>query len=414
MPPPKVKPGRLAAEVWRLAWKDLVHDARASLVLVLTVAAIAAPLLLLLGLRNGVVATLRDTLVKDPRNLEVVIYGSARLDRDWLEELQGHPEAAFLVPKTRSINASIDLLDGEGNRLIPGVELIPTAHGDPLLPTGTPIPGRPDQVLITETLAEQLDSEQPSSLSAIVRRTLDGERQQLRLPLTVVGVVPSDHFSRDALFTTLDLLVATEDYRDGLLTDSDGDKVASGYSDARALFANARLYANGLEAVEPLAKYLRAAGIEVRTQAERIRTLQAFDRILTFVFRVIALVGGIGGVLALGGALWANVERKRRPLALLRLFGFGRGAVASVPLIQGLLIAGSGLLIAGAGYLVGAAVFDSVIGRNLEDGYVCRLEPVHTLLAVTTVVLAALLASLAGAARAGRVSPAEGLRETIL
>ena len=411
--PPAVKPGRLVCEVWRLSWKDLVHDPRASLVLVLTVAAIAAPLLLLLGLKNGVVATLRDTLVKDPRNLEVVIYGSARLERDWLRTLRTRPDVAFLVPKTRSINASVDLLLAREHRLLPGVEVIPTADGDPLLPPGTPLPRSPDQVLITGTLAEQLGSERPSSLSAIVKRTLDGRHQQLRVPLTVVGVVPSGYFSRDALFTTLDLLVAAEDYRDGLLADLDGRTIPNGYSDRRTLFSNARLYATGLEAVEPLAQHLRTAGIEVRTQAERIRTVQAFDRILSFVFRVIAMVGGAGGVLALGGALWANVERKRHQLALLRLFGFGREAVAAVPLVQAMLIAGCGLVIAGLGYLIGAAVFDTVIGNNLEGGYVCRLEPQHAMLAAATVMLAAALASLAGAARAGRVSPAEGLRETM-
>ncbi len=38
-----------------MAWKDFWHDRRTMLVFVLTVAAIVAPLLLLLGLKNGVV-----------------------------------------------------------------------------------------------------------------------------------------------------------------------------------------------------------------------------------------------------------------------------------------------------------------------------------------------------------------------
>jgi hypothetical protein len=58
----------VAAEVWALAWKDLRHDRHTTFVFVLTVAAILAPLLLLLGLKNGVVETLREfPEIVDPR-----------------------------------------------------------------------------------------------------------------------------------------------------------------------------------------------------------------------------------------------------------------------------------------------------------------------------------------------------------
>jgi putative ABC transport system permease protein len=421
---------RVAGEVWGLAWKDLRHDGSTTLVFVLTVAAILAPLLLLLGLKNGVVETLRETLLRDPRNLEVVIYGSARLERDWFVEISARPDVAFLIPKTRTINTSVDLLDS-ARRLWPAVEVIPTAVGDPLLPAGAALPTRPDEVLVTETLARRLGlmSLEPSpgeslkeegrptpgdsaSLVAIVKRTRDGESEHLRLPLTVIGVLPEARFSRDALFTSLDLLVAAEDYRDGTLDAIADGRIPSGYADQQDRFANARLYATGLDQVGPLAAALSARGIEVRTQAERIATVQAMDRTLSFVFRVIALIGGAGCALALGGALWVGVERKRRQLALLRLFGFGPGAVAALPVIQGVLIAATGVLVALVAYLSGAHAFDRVMGENLVDGgYLTRLGVSDLAGAVALMMLVALVASTAGAVRAGRVSPAEGLRE---
>jgi putative ABC transport system permease protein len=402
----------VASETWSLAWKDLRHDRRTSWVFVLTVASIVAPLLLLFGLKNGVIDTLRGTLVRDPRNLEVVIYGSARLARDWLEELAGHPSVAFLVPKTRTINASVDLVDGS-RRVLPTVEVVPSADGDPLLPAGSPIPRHPDEVLITETIAEQIEAGTGVPLYAIVKRTRDGEPQQIRIPLKVIGVVPENYFARDALFTSLDLLVAAEDYRDGVLSGLTDGAIPEGYAARRTRFASARLYANGLDQVASLAEDLRARGIEVRTQAERIATVQAFDRTLSFVFRVIATIGGMGCALALGGALWVNVDRKRRQLALLRLFGFGHGAVAAVPVIQGLVIAALGFLLALAAYLVGSRVFDAVMGRNLPaGGYVSRLDSMDLATAAGLMLLVALIASMAGALRAGRLSPAEGLRET--
>ncbi len=411
------KPRRLpiapvAAETWSLAWKDLRHDRRTSLVFVLTVASIVAPLLLLFGLKNGVIDTLRGSLLRDPRNLEVVIYGSVRLERDWLKDLAGRPGVAFLVPKTRTINASVDLVDA-ARRVLPTVEVVPSADGDPLLPAGSPIPRHPDEVLVTEIVSKKLQVRTGAPLFAVIKRTLDGEPQQLRVPLKVIGVVPETHFAREALFASLDLLVAAEDYRDGVLPDRAQAPIPDGYAAVRTRFASARLYAQGLDQVAPLAEALRTQGIEVRTQAERIATVQAFDRTLTFVLRVIAIIGGTGCALALGGALWVNVDRKRRQLALLRLFGFGHGAVTAVPVIQGLVIATLGFLLALAAYLVGSHVFDAVMGRNLPSGgYVTRLDPMDLATAAGLMVLIALIASVAGAVRAGRVSPAEGLRET--
>lgn len=403
---------RVAAETWSLAWKDLRHDRRTSWVFVLTVASIVAPLLLLFGLKNGVIDTLRGTLVRDPRNLEVVIYGSARLERDWLEELAARPNVAFLVPKTRTINASVDLVDG-ARRVLPTVEVVPSGDGDPLLPAGSPVPRHPDEVLVTETVAEQIQAVIGAPLYAIVKRTRDGEPEHIRIALKVIGVVPETYFARDALFTSLDLLVAAEDYRDGVLSGLGDGTIPDGYAAGRTRFASARLYANGLDQVAPVADELRARGIEVRTQAERIATVQAFDRTLSFVFRVIATIGGMGCALALGGALWVNVDRKRRQLALLRLFGFGHGAVAAVPVIQGLVIAALGFLLALAAYLIGSRVFDTVMGRNLPaGGYVSRLDSTDLATAAALMLLVALIASVAGALRAGRLSPAEGLRET--
>ncbi len=117
-----------------------------------------------------------------------------------------------------------------------------------------------------------------------------------------------------------------------------GRPIAPGPASARA-FANARVYARDLDAVAGLAA-LRAGGIEVRTQAERIATVQALDRTLSFLFRVLAAIGGGGCALALGGALWVNAERKRRASAMLRLFGFGRLSVAGLPVLQALAVAG--------------------------------------------------------------------------
>ncbi len=424
--PPGLSLLRASREIWRLAWKDLWHDRRTMTVFVLTVAAILAPLLLLLGLKNGAIMQLRETLISDPRNLEIIIYGSARLPPAWFAELATRDEVAFVVPKTRTINASVDLLDDQ-RRLLSAIELLPTGAGDPLLPVGTRLPEDPQQVLITATLAEQLglgdmglsdtrpvDAAGAPVITAVIKRSLNGERQHTRLPLTVVGIVPERAFARAAIFAQPALLVATEDYRDGVIELAGDQPISTERLREREEFANARLYARDLEAVAPLAEQLRRTGIEIRTQAERIATVQALDRTFSFLFRVTATIGGIGCALALGGALWLNADRKRRALTMLRLFGFGRLAVALLPVLQAVLVALGALILALLFFAAGASVFNLVLGENLPaGGYVSRLSAMDMVMATGWTLFLALMAAGAAAWHSARVAPAEGLRDVL-
>jgi len=416
-----VSAARASREIWRLAWKDLWHDRRTMAVFVLTVAAILAPLLLLLGLKNGAISQLRETLISDPRNLEVIIYGSARLPPAWFAEIAARDEVAFVVPKTRTINASVDVLAPD-RRLLTSIELLPTGPGDPLLPAGTTPPTDPRQVLITATLAAQLGwseaqaggPKMQASITAVIKRRLNGEPQHARLPLTLVGLVPAQHFARAAIFAHPALLVATEDYRDGRLELEAARPIPTDRLAAREEFANARLYARSLETVAPLAEHLRREGIEVRTQAERIATVQALDRTFSFLFQVTASIGGMGCALALGGALWLNAERKRRALAMLRLFGFGRLAVALLPVLQAVIVALGGFALALLLFALGASVFNIVLGENLPaGGYVSRLGLRDLLMATGWMLLVALIAAAAAAWHCARVTPAEGLRDVL-
>lgn len=402
------------SETWQLAWRDLLHDRRSALVFILTVAAIAAPLLLLLGLKNGFVDHLRETLLRDPRNLEIVVFGSARLSRPWLDALRARQDTLFVVPKTRTINASVDLLDSR-RRLHTAVEVLPSGSGDPLLPPGLDAPRNPQQVLVSSILGERLGLDMPGSdrqVVAVIKRRLNGRAQHARVPLQVLGVVPERYFARPALFAHPALLIAAEDYRDGLRDLGEDQPPRVQDAARRDTFANARLYARDLESVAGLAADLRAQGIEVRTQAERIASVQALDRTLSLVFRMLAGIGMTGCTLALGGALWINTERKRRALAMLRLFGLRRRAVAAMPVIQAMLISAGGLLVALVLFAIGASVFSHLLRDQLgAAGVASHLGLEQLFAAVVATLLVATIASGAAAWHASRVAPAEALRD---
>ncbi len=398
---------------FQLALKDLSHDRKVAGTLVVTVGSVLAPLLLLLGLKTGVIQTAKQELLSDPRNLEVVIYQNSRLNSAWFEEMDALLETRFVIPKTRTINATIDVVNKE-KRIFQSVEMVPTAEQDPLLHHKIEIPTGVESVLISAPLAEALDLHAGDEIYGVLKRRLDRAIEHTEIPMRVLGVLPERMFGREAIFTSLELLIATEEYRDGYRVPVIGVDQGKQRDGQRQEFANARIYASGLDEVLTLAAKLRAKGLEIRTRAADIETVKSMDQLLTFIFLVVAVIAGIGGAGALGSSVWINVDRKRNNLALLRLMGFFDIGVMLVPIFETLIISILGFSLAYALYLTGAQVFNFELRSSLpEYGYACRLHGVD--LAATfglVVALSVIVSSIAGV-RASRLDPAECLRDSV-
>lgn len=393
------------------AMYDLRHDYRLSVVLLVSVASILAPLLLLFGLKTGVVSTMKQKLLENPVNLEIVIYQNARLDGAWFDALRAHEDVAFVIPRTRTINATLDVIAPD-RRAVTGVEVLPTAPGDPLIPESFEMPLQWNRILLSHTAGVKLGVGKGGALEGIVKRRVDGRDQITRFKLEVIGVLPESVFGRAAVFAPLNLLTAMEDYRDGLSVQLFDQGVLGSEASKRSSFANARVYAASLGAVAPLADFIRAAGVEVRTHAREIENVRAIERVLTFVFSVIAVIASTGFALSLIGSLWINVERKRKDLALLRLLGYRREGVVLIPVVQAVAITTAAFTLALLAYTIGAHIFNQQLGENLADSqFVCRLYPSDVLTAAGITLAIALTASLVGGYRASKVDPAECLRE---
>ena len=401
---------------WRtalgLACRDFLYEWRISACLVLALAAVLAPLLVLFGLKLGIIATMSERLLRDPQNLEVILVGSNRLGPDWFAALKQRPDVGFVVPRTRSLAATLDLM-GEGGKALTGVEMVPTGPGDPLVvPPLRPLIGA-GAILISQSAARSLGVDMGGRVTAVVARTLRGERQAARFGLVVAGVLPESAFGRDGVFVTNELLTATEDFRDGYAA----PLLGGGADDAAPpagprSYASARLFARGLDDVGPLADLLRGQGIEARTHAAEIETVKSIDRVLSFIFSVIAAIAVIGYGLSLSASLWANVDRKRKDLALLRLMGFPGGAVMAFPATQALLVAVVGTSLSLAAYWGVSVLFNQALSSNLAaNEFVCRLPPLYALAAVAATAVLVLAASAIGGYRASRIDPAESLRD---
>jgi putative ABC transport system permease protein len=393
--------------ILRLALSDLRHERVLFLCSALGCAAVLAPLIVLFGLRQGVVAGLRADLLEDPRAREVLSVVNRTLEPALLERIAADPRVAFLVARTRALSATIVIENparaGQGLRM----ELLPTAAGDPLLP-GLEVAA--EAILLSATAAERLGLAPGATALASVARSRGGEREVLTLPLRVGGIAPTSAAVRDAAFASVPLLLLVEDFLDGSVG-TDARPGSEAAARARA-FAGFRLHALRLEDVPALDRELRLAGIEVASRAEAVAGLLRLDRNLSLLFLAIAGAGGAGYLVSLGVGLWAQVERKRRDLALLSLLGLKQRALLMMPLIQAAAVALAGAALAfGIALSVAAVLNRAFVGTVTGDRPVCLLTAQIGLAAAGVTLAGALLAAVLAGLRAAAVPPAEGLAE---
>jgi putative ABC transport system permease protein len=394
-----------------LAGRDFAHDWRIALCQVLGLAAVLAPLLVLFGLRFGLIDTMAQRLIEDPRNREIVPAGSGRYDAAFLADLAVAPGVGFLVPATRSIAASFTWLrnaDGASPPLS-GVALLPTGPGDPMLgqaaaPTG-------DAVVLSDRLATALGVAAGGHVVAEITRQRDGRMESQAIPLTIAAVTSAPTAPAEAVLAPLDLLVATEDWRDGVAVADRGWSGGPPPANAR-VFARFRMYAKSIYDVAGIEAMLKDHGVEVRTAAADIRQMQSLDRNLGIAFWLIAGCGAIGYLISLAAGLRGHVERKRRDLALLRLIGLPTRALVAFPMAQAVLIAVLGVILAGGAFAAAAMLLNTTFADQLQPGErICRLLPAHFAIAAATTIAAALLSASWGGLLAARIQPAEGLRD---
>lgn len=386
-----------------LAFADLNADRGVFWGAAVAVAAMLAPLIVLFGLKAGLIDGLRSDFTDNPRAREILNLQSQTLRQDWFATMRARAQVGFVVPRVRTLSASGTLApEAEPGRAI-RAELAATAVNDPLLP-GMPTPA-PEEVVLSRPLAERLGLAAGARVVLRSDRVQDGSRQSMLLPLRVAGVAPLNALGREGAWLHLDTLLVLEDFLDGL----HGPEARSPATPPEArVFAGFRLYARQLADVPVLDLELRRAGIEVFTRAEDITALEGLDRDLTRLFLLAAGLAGGGCLLALGTTLLAAVERKRRSLALLRLAGLSTLEMTLFPLVQASAIGLAGGAMAAAAALGAEALANHMLS-GANDRLVSAIAPWVLATAVGATVLAAALAASVAGWRAGRIEPAEAM-----
>ena len=404
----KVLPNRVGL-LARLAIRDLIYDRKIALCIVFSLVSVIAPLLLLFGLKNGIVTQLNNQLLNDPRNLEVRMVGNGNYPLNWFDNLSNQSGVGFSIPLTRSLNTQADLVM-DGQHFVSNAEIIPTANHDPLLEQSV-IPQNDNELVLSASAAAKLNVRQGDTIRLFVSRKRNGQNEKARLTMAVVGVISDTKFARPAAFVPLSVLVAMEDYRDGfrvpLLNAEEGEAAKP-----RDHFAKARIYAADIDAIPALDTWFRSQNIDVVTQKSQIESVKAISYVLSVIFAVIAWVSLLGCIASLIGAFIANIDRKRKDMAVLRLLGFRQGAVTLYIILQALLLTTVAFCCGLSLYAIGSQLFNYLLGAHLpEQGFISYLSGWNLVIAFMSSLVIALLVAGIGALRAVNIQPAESLRE---
>lgn len=405
------KSRRGSSLMW-LSWRDYWNEWQVSICFVLALAAVLGPMLILFGLKSGVIGSMMEQLIHNPRNLEIQTLGAGRYDKPWIEELGKRSDVAFVMPTVKQIAANMEMKAEQGKEIVE-VRLIPSGPADPILgDVGRKLTGI-NRIILSSAAAKKLDVDLGGRVDGSVARRYHGRSEREHLELRVAAVLPPHLDTRVVAYVPLALAEAVEEFRDGkavLVLDWDGD---TRQARQPRLYSGFRLYASEISQVRILAGYLEDIGLRIKTRSEDISVVESMDRNLSMVFWIVALIGLAGFSVSLGASLWANVERKKRELSMLRLAGFHTGHIIWYPVLQSLLTGILGWLLAVAVYFGVAFLVNEKLGAQMEAGQdVCVLEPWHLGVALALTLGAAMIAAGLAGLKASGIEPSDGLRES--
>lgn len=402
------------ALLFRLALADLWHDRKLSFCMIIALVAVITPLLLLFGLKHGVVSHLQNELLQNPVNLEIRMKGNRSYDEAWISSVREQRETGFVIGHTRSLSAVVTLRKITPNtdstvrpRFLESVEVLPTGPGDPLT-QGLPALKEARQIYVSFKVARELQLSVGDTLRLELKRQSTTRPNRDTLHVEIAGLVPEESLPRTTILVTLPLLLAIEYYLDG-----SADTLEEALqSNAEPRFARARIYARNIDSVQALEIWLNTQNIETTSRLNEILEVRQINDLLNLIIGVIAATGITGCLMSLTGTFIANLDRKRKDMALLRLLGFRNASV-------GLYVVAQAWLLTSAAFLAGLLVY-GVVSHLLDQAlhatkatseFASSLTTTHMATAALITWGVASIASVWGAMRAIHIQPAESLRE---
>jgi putative ABC transport system permease protein len=200
--------------IFNLSKADLRHEWILTLCLVMAIASVLAPLLLMFGLKYGIIKWGTDYLKNDPRYREIRPLASKTFEKEWFEEMRHRPDTGFVIPMTRQISATV-IAKVQNKDKREEFNIIPTDTGDPLIiENGASVPAKGECVL-TRFASE--------SIGATIGDTIEISASRLRgtayeygiMNLKVSGILSLRASALNSVYVQLNILEAVEQFKDG-------------------------------------------------------------------------------------------------------------------------------------------------------------------------------------------------------
>ncbi|MDS4032386.1 MAG: FtsX-like permease family protein [Candidatus Contendobacter sp.] len=197
-----------------LALADLWHEWPLNLCLILALAAVLAPLLLLLGLKNGVVDVMRQRLVQDPVYRELKPQESLNLSPAWFETLAARPEVAFVIPTILRGSSVIRVGKPDSEQAV-SMDLLPTGPGDVLLLENGGVIPQNGEVVLSADAAAKLGTRAGDPLRARITRSRAGRMETATADFKVGSVLSPRADAQQRVYAPLSFTTDVEIYREG-------------------------------------------------------------------------------------------------------------------------------------------------------------------------------------------------------
>lgn len=394
-----------------LAWRDWKFESTLSLCAVLALASMLTPILVLQGLKNGIIQGMRARLLEDPAVLIITPKSDAgRFSPEFIADLATLPGARFAIGRTRDTATDITLVNS-ANDSRASIALEPAAPGEPVLERNgisAPRNGSQAEIVLSAPSAKALGVSIGATLEArLGRRSPQGRLESEIVPLKITAILPMEAADRKMAFVPLQFLEDIENYRDYLEVPERG--FSGNPAQTKRQYASFRLYADNLEAVETLAQALAGKNIEVSTRAREIATIRLLERSINQIILIISLAVGAGFAAFTISSAQSAVSRKRKMLGMLRLLGFSRLSLTLYPLTQTLLTAIAGCALSLLLYL--GVSFGISEAFSSQGELVCKLSPLDFGLTCLAVLILSTLSSARAARQSAAIEPSLVIRE---
>ena len=216
----------------------------------------------------------------------------------------------------------------------------------------------------------------------------------------------------DVILTSPELLgqlglLSQRELADGLA--SDGKKA---FLLKRRGYTGFRMYASSLDDVILLQEKLTQEGIKTVSKADRISEILTLDRYLALLFWMIAAASIAGAACCLIANVYANVERKRKELAILRLLGVHGAHLCVYPLVCSIMLTSGGIIISFGVYAgLAYAVNDSFSYQLHGNEKFCHLDYMHFAATYLIAFGVATISGLVASRKVMNIDPSESLRD---